>query len=269
MFALQLVRSGVRLSKHLATSLGNPRQGSSIFLNPLLVGQSVIKGDTSIPRFRAEISESTQLTLEWCPPLENSVLPSMPLPPPSPVFKTPTSSSKRKPRTGAGASPFQEKNQFRNSPSPSPVSKMDVRRLEISPGFSYQEEARFATQNMGNIAAVRSFFEADRSKGLSLVQLFAERWLCGRHLLLGGLVSLPVCGCDCVFVVSHNESAKSQEESDVGDLQSSLRVYKVCFTLNLRCRASLIYITFGVCTQFVLNFLYATYLCFNVYCYSR
>lgn len=233
-FHVQLVRFGVRLSKHLATSLGNPRQGSSIFVNPVLVGQSVIKGETSIPRLRAEISESTQLTLEWCPPLENTILPSTLLPPPSPVFKTPTSSNKRKPRTGAGASPFQEKDQFRNSPSPSPVSKMDARRLESSPGLSNQEEAKFVTQNMGNIAAVRSFFEADRSKGMSLVQVFAERWLCGRYLMHGSLVSLPVCGCDCLFVVSHNEKGvKTHAESDVGVLPSSLPIYKVCAFLFL------------------------------------
>lgn len=203
-------------------------------MNPILVGQSVIKGDTSIEKLRAEISESTQLTLQWCPPLENAILPSTtPLPPPSPVFKTPTSSSKRKPRIGSGTSPFQDKDQFRNSPSPSPVSKMDARRLESSPGFSNQEEAKFVTQNMGNIAAVRTFFEADRSKGMSLVQLFAERWLCGRYLMHGSLVSLPVCGCDCLFVVTHNETlpgVKTHEESDVGVLPSSLSIYKVCFT---------------------------------------
>lgn len=235
---LQLVRSGVRLSKHLATSLGNPRQGSSIFLNPIAVGQNAIKCDTSIPRLKAEISECTHLTLQWCPPLENTILPSTPLPPPSPAFKTPTSSSKRKPRTGAGASPFQEKDQFRNSPSPSPGSKMDARRLESSPGVSYQEEAKLVTQNMGNIAAVRSFFEADRSKGMSLVQLFAERWLCGRYLMSGSLVSLPVCGCDCLFVVAHNETlsgVKTYDDSDVeGILPSSLPIYKVCFTGSLR-----------------------------------
>ena len=229
---LQLVRSGVRLSKHLATSLGNPRQGSSIFLNPISVGQNVIKGDTGIPRLQAEINECVYLTLQWCPPLENTILPSTPLPPPSPVFKTPTSSSKRKPRTGAGASPFQDKDQFRTPPSPSPVSKMDSRRLESSPGFSNQEEPKFVTQNMGNIAAVRSFFEADRSKGMSLVQLFAERWLCGRYLMPGSLVSLPVCGCDCHFVVAYNETVsdvKTHENSVVGVQPSSLPVYKVCF----------------------------------------
>lgn len=229
---LQLVRSGVRLSKHLATSLGNPRQGSSIFVNPILSGQDVIKGDTSIQRLRADIRESAHLTLEWCLPLENTVLPSTPRPPPSPVFKTPTSSSKRKPRTGAGASPFQERDQFRNSPSPSPVTKMDARRLESSsssspggPGGINEEEAKFVTQNMGNIAAVRSLFEADRSKVMSLVQLFAKRWLCGRYLMQGSLVILPVCGCDCLFVVSQNEAIS--EEPDVGALVSSLSIYKV------------------------------------------
>ncbi|KAG0594421.1 hypothetical protein M758_UG075600 [Ceratodon purpureus] len=234
----KLVRSGVRLSKHLATSLGNPRQGSAIFLNPISVGQTVTKGDTGIPRLKAEVSECSNLALQWCPPLENITLPPSPLPPPSPVFKTPTSSNKRKPRTGAGASPFQEKDQFRNSPSPSPVSKMDSRRLESSPGFSNQEEPRFAIQNVGNIAAVRTFFEGDGSKGMSLVQLFAERWLCGRYLMPGSLVSLPMCGCDCLFVVSHNETlsgVKTHEDSDVeGVLPSSLPIYKVTHKTKIK-----------------------------------
>lgn len=211
----KLVRSGVRLSKHLATSLGNPRQGSFIFLNAISVGHT--NGDTAIPRLKAEITECVHLTLQWCPPLENTLLPS--LPPPSPVFKTPTSSSKRKARTGASP-----KDQFRSSPSPSPISKMDARRLESSPGFSSQEEPRFVTQNMGNVAAVRSLFEADKlSKGMSLVQLFAERWLCGRYLMPGSLVSLPICGCDCLFMVETR--SETHEDSHVED--SSLPIYKV------------------------------------------
>lgn len=234
---LQLVRFGVRLSKHVATSLGNPRQGSSIFLNPISVGQNTSKGDnTSIHRLSAEISECTHLALQWCPPLENSILPSTPLPPPSPVFKTPTSSNKRKPRicTGASPSPFQDRDQFKNSPSPSPVSKGDSRRLESSPSFSNQEDSKCFTSNMGNIAAVRSFFECDRSNGMSLIELFAERWLCGRYLMRGSLLSLPVCGCDCFFVVVRIETPSDStilEDSGVGPFSlSSLPIYKVCLT---------------------------------------
>lgn len=79
------------------------------------------------------------------------------------------------------------------------------------------------SQNVGNIAALRSLFEADDvSKGRSIVQSFAEKWLCGRYLMHGSLVSLPVCGCDCIFVVSHIE--KPSEESVIGDLP----IYKVC-----------------------------------------
>jgi hypothetical protein len=253
--SMQLVRSGVRLSKHLATSLGNPRQGSFIFLNAISVGH--MKGDTAIPRLKAEITECAHLTLQWCPPLENTLLPS--LPPPSPVFKTPTSSSKRKARTGASP-----KDQFRSSPSPSPISKMDARRLESSPGFSSQEEPRFVTQNMGNVAAVRSLFEADMSKGMSLVQLFAERWLCGRYLMPGSLVSLPICGCDCLFMVE--TLSETHEDSHVED--SSLPIYKV-FEICAFSFLSLLAIILDLGFFWGEEWLYATYFCFYMFLTTR
>ena len=43
---------------------------------------------------------------------------------------------------------------------------------------------------------------------MALVQMFAERWLCGRLLMPDDLVSLLVCGCDCLFVVSEEYEYK-------------------------------------------------------------
>ena len=187
-----------------------------------------------------DIGDCTHLSLQWCPPLEDVLVPNVLLPPLSPLPRTPSLSSKKMGRTSS----FQETS-CQNSPSapPSPVfktpsssSKRMARRFEGSPGpKTAEEEIRLSVPNLGNIAAVRSLFSSAEGNGkesLSVVEVYAARMLSGRYLLPGSLVTLSVCACDCLFFVSYVRMSSGREETGNSSATGSLpppplSIYKV------------------------------------------
>ena len=263
----------------MAISLGHPSQGSLILLNPIAPSSKSEQSKGHAVNFSVtgDVGDCTHVSLKWCPPLEDVLVPDMLLPPlspvprtpsisskkmgrtssfqesscqnspsapPSPVLKTPSSFSKRMARTssyqetGGG----QSKESFRHSPSPSPVGKIDGRRFEGSPGSkTAEEEIRLSVPNLGNIAAVRSLLslaEENGKKSISLLEDYAARMFSGRYLLLGSLVTLRVCACDCLFFVSYVKMSSGREETGNSNATGllpppPLSIYKVGSLLNV------------------------------------
>lgn len=153
--------------------------------------------------------------------------------PPSPGFQTPSRSSKCVSRTGMSPSQegsAQRKESSRNSPSPSPGGKLESRKVAASPA-GVMQEVRNVIQTSGNTSGVWSILENIIDKDKSLIESFASRWLCGRFVLPGNLVSLPICGCDCLFEVSQAKSSDKEEAGDSGTVGGlpppPLSIYKV------------------------------------------
>jgi hypothetical protein len=70
-----------------------------------------------------------------------------------------------------------------------------------------QENAKRGRTDLGSIVAVWFILEKETADRKALLQSFAARWLSGHLLLPGNLLTLSICGCNCVLVVNSAHSS--------------------------------------------------------------
>ncbi len=221
----QLVGYGVRMSKHLGLALGSPSLGSTILLNLFHLCETKAQIEQQPPMSNqrvlsstVEVLNCTHLTLSWCTPSQSDNTTTQLSPPRPEVIRTTSSSTKLGTRTVD--SPLQDRSseqtkEISSSKAPSHSPARSKKGRSSSPGPLIQENAKRGRTDLGSIAAVWSILEKETTKGKALLQTFASRWLSGRFLLPGNLVTLPICGCDCVFVVTHAHSSSISKGGDL------------------------------------------------------
>ncbi|KAH8940653.1 hypothetical protein BDL97_15G100600 [Sphagnum fallax] len=220
----KLVGHGVRMSKHLGLALGSPSLGSTILLNLFHLCETKAQIEQQPPMSNqrvlsstVEVLNCTHLTLSWCTPSQSDNTTTQLSPPRPEVIRTTSSSTKLGTRTVD--SPLQDRSseqtkEISSSKAPSHSPARSKKGRSSSPGPLIQENAKRGRTDLGSIAAVWSILEKETTKGKDLLQTFAARWLSGRFLLPGNLVTLPICGCDCVFVVTHARSSSISKGGD-------------------------------------------------------
>ncbi|XP_024534829.1 calmodulin-interacting protein 111 [Selaginella moellendorffii] len=180
----KLVKNNVRLSSHLSQTLGCPALGSVLLISSLRATcrSRDIANLLHLPRSGegecvAAIQECKHLSLQIC---QGS-------------FSFALEHSELERESAAPSSPFKV-SPFKGSPLKTPPpAKSTTGIREISS------------------AAARSYLTGGSSKMKEVIEKLAARWLSGRLLLVGNMVTVPVCGSDCVFHVKAAESLTSQE----------------------------------------------------------
>eukprot|EP01018_Ginkgo_biloba_P016819 Gb_01408 [translate_table: standard] len=233
----KLIKNGVRLSRHLSCTMGNPSLDRTLYVFPLQIHSTsqLINRIVKMPTLKYDESchvslcKCNDLCLKWLIP-KSAFTVSREISSPSTTSDNACNSGCENvqylsPKTPSGyLSKLIPSADILGSRSPSVWSSTlsDSPQIQNSEGTLLHTNTVEGTFPLGfpNWASVRVALEDDKLK--ELLQKYSLRWLGARILLRGNFVTIPVCGQLCVFHVKDanifsKQMYKLQHTSEVGN----------------------------------------------------